>query len=330
MFSRVAVGLLILAVSTNLVLSCPNSCLCITQYEGVIIHCNGTGLTDIPRNIPNDAYAIHMDKNPITIIENGTFQNMTSLHTLNLYGCNITTIETNAFINLPNLQYFELSNNRITTLQKERNIPRPTSTPNTVLWRDNDIKGLLTFFCRNVYGNNLILIKNDTFEHNINLNFLTIDFVCDCNVAFRSWISSKMNLFAIINCLDRNDIDLSSLQASYYDNCNAKEEIRIAIVVNVLGKKYFKKTHKKYQKFIQYVTVTNSLVLLVTLGRLVPYLIKWARPLHNGYYTYGDDKIYVLESVDHRLHWNIFNKEGFYYLFESAVDRKSQTKGKQQ
>ncbi|CAC5358752.1 unnamed protein product [Mytilus coruscus] len=326
MFSRVAVGLLILAVSTNLVLSCPNSCLCITQYEGVIIHCNGTGLTDIPRNIPNDAYAIHMDKNPITIIENGTFQNMTSLHTLNLYGCNITTIETNAFINLPNLQYLYLSNNCLTFLH-EGTFKELSALVRLKKETFQDLQALRTL---NVYGNNLILIKNDTFEHNINLNFLTIDFVCDCNVAFRSWISSKMNLFAIINCLDRNDIDLSSLQASYYDNCNAKEEIRIAIVVNVLGKKYFKKTHKKYQKFIQYVTVTNSLVLLVTLGRLVPYLIKWARPLHNGYYTYGDDKIYVLESVDHRLHWNIFNKEGFYYLFESAVDRKSQTKGKQQ
>ncbi|XP_071161759.1 reticulon-4 receptor-like 1 isoform X2 [Mytilus edulis] len=228
---RTAVGLIILAVSSYLVLSCPNSCLCITQYEGVIVHCNGTGLTDIPRNIPNDAYAIHMDKNPITIIENGTFQNVTSLYTLNLYWCNISTIETNAFINLPNLQNLYLGNNSITYLHQAtfkelsalikldlRN-NRITTLQNGIFQDNQALQDL------SLSGNNLTFVRNDTFEHNINLQFLFLDLVCDCNVAFWSWLKTletKRYLYGVIKCLDRNGIDLSSLQASDFDNCDGK------------------------------------------------------------------------------------------------------------
>ncbi|CAG2211082.1 unnamed protein product [Mytilus edulis] len=178
MRSIVVVGLLILAMSTNLVLPCPNSCLCITQYERVIVHCNGTGLADIPGNIPNDAYAVHMDKKPITIIENGTFQNMTSLDTLNFSLCNISSIETGAFRNLPNLRELYLSKNRITSLHQgtfkdlsaltrlELSNNRITTLQNGIF---KDLRALVDLSLR---GNNLTFVQNDTFEYNINLKFL--------------------------------------------------------------------------------------------------------------------------------------------------------------
>lgn len=59
MYFRIAAVLLILAVSTDLILPCPISCSCYTPYgSDIIVLCNGTGLSDIPRNIPNDASAM--------------------------------------------------------------------------------------------------------------------------------------------------------------------------------------------------------------------------------------------------------------------------------
>ncbi|XP_076114958.1 adhesion G protein-coupled receptor B1-like isoform X1 [Mytilus galloprovincialis] len=47
-----------------------------------------------------------------------------------------------------------------------------------------------------------------------------VDLFCDCNIPFWSWLKSKKSLIVgDVICLDRNNVELSSLQASDFDNC---------------------------------------------------------------------------------------------------------------
>ncbi|XP_063426078.1 leucine-rich repeat and transmembrane domain-containing protein 1-like [Mytilus trossulus] len=103
----VAFGLLIIAIYTNVVSACPDNCYCstTTPFAGQVnVDCDSNGLTVIPRNFNNDSYSINMHNNSITIIEEGTFQNMTLLYQLDMNSCEISTIERGAFINLPILE----------------------------------------------------------------------------------------------------------------------------------------------------------------------------------------------------------------------------------
>ncbi|VDI04201.1 brain-specific angiogenesis inhibitor 3 [Mytilus galloprovincialis] len=67
--------------------------------------------------------------------------------------------------------------------------------------------------------NILKFVRNDTFAYNDNLDTLYADLFCDCNIPFWSWIKSKSFNSSDVNCLDRHYVELSSLQASDFDNC---------------------------------------------------------------------------------------------------------------
>ncbi|CAC5402793.1 unnamed protein product [Mytilus coruscus] len=196
-----------------------------------------------------------MNSNPITTIEEGTFQNMPLLHRVLLQGCNISTIETGAFMTLPNLQYLYLDNNQITTIQKGafKDLPalryiwlynnQITAIPRGIF---DDLKALTNLDMQNnqittiqhgafqnlpalqilnLRGNNVTFVKNDTFEHNTNLQYLYLDLVCDCNFPLWSWLKSKSWLNDAVICLDRDDIKLSSLQESDFDNCTFTDDL---------------------------------------------------------------------------------------------------------
>ncbi|CAG2234261.1 unnamed protein product [Mytilus edulis] len=68
-------------------------------------------------------------------------------------------------------------------------------------------------------NNQITTIPQGTFEEMSALNYLYLDFVCDCNVAFWSWLKSKSLDEEIVTCLDQHNIRLSSLNASDFDNC---------------------------------------------------------------------------------------------------------------
>ncbi|XP_052106643.1 slit homolog 1 protein-like isoform X2 [Mytilus californianus] len=273
MYYNVAACLLVIAVSNDMVLSCPSDCSCITNNNGVTVDCSSRGLTVIPRNFPNDSYRIEMNNNPFTTIEKGTFQNLTLLYSVLIFGSNLSTIETGAFITLPNLYIIDLEDNHITIIQPGafKHLPaiyaiylfsnqinaiqrgifdnlqaliRLSLYNNqiTALQRGmfGNLQALTELDLRNnqittiqqgafqtlsalqtldLLGNNLTFIKNDTFEHNTNLQYLYLDLVCDCNFPFWSWLKSKSLFNDVGTCVDRDNIKLSSLHESDFDNC---------------------------------------------------------------------------------------------------------------
>ncbi|CAG2211083.1 SLIT2 [Mytilus edulis] len=177
MHYNVAVALLVIAVSNDIVSSCPSNCYCTAYGYQDSVDCSYRGLTVVPRNYPNHSYSIIMNYNPISTIEEGSFQNMALLYRVDLDSNKITTIQQGAFTDLPRLQLISLKEN------------------------------------------NLTFVKNDTFEHNNNLQELNLDLVCDCNVPFWSWLKSQSIYYDYVTCLDRDNVQLSSLQNSDFDNC---------------------------------------------------------------------------------------------------------------
>ncbi|CAG2185090.1 unnamed protein product [Mytilus edulis] len=130
MYSKVAVGLLIIAVYTDVVLLCPNNCSCYKLQDGRHhIDCNNQGFTTIPRNFPNDSSIISVDLNYITTIEEGAFQDMQLLTIVAIRLSELSTIETGAFRALPNLINIDLYTNRITILEPGtfKDLPRLAS-----------------------------------------------------------------------------------------------------------------------------------------------------------------------------------------------------------
>ncbi|VDH98409.1 leucine-rich repeat-containing G protein-coupled receptor 5 [Mytilus galloprovincialis] len=248
----VAFGLLIIAIYTNVVSACPDNCYCstTTPFAGQVnVDCDSKGLTVIPRNFNNDSYSINMHNNSITIIEEGTFQNMTLLYQLDMNSCEISTIERGAFINLPILENLYLHNNRITTIHQGTFVNLPAlkvvnlfNNQVATLTRETlaDIPALYVLYLADntittiqqgafeqhavlqrldVVGNNFTFVKSDTFTSNPSLRFLYLELICDCiNAPFWSWIKSFPNRGSV-TCLDQNNVQLSSLPTSDFENC---------------------------------------------------------------------------------------------------------------
>ncbi|CAC5415339.1 unnamed protein product [Mytilus coruscus] len=64
--------------------------------------------------------------------------------------------------------------------------------------------------------------RNYTYANNINminLDSLYLQSFCDCNIPFWSWLKSKAFTIESVTCFDRDNVLLSSLQASDFDNC---------------------------------------------------------------------------------------------------------------
>ncbi|XP_052106635.1 slit homolog 1 protein-like isoform X4 [Mytilus californianus] len=252
MFYNVAACLLVIAVSNDRVLSCPSICYCSTDINGVNVNCGNRGLTVIPRNFTNDSYTISLSGNNLTFVKNDTFEHNINLKYLYLYNNQITTIQQGAFQNLLALQTLYLYNNQITTIQqgafqnllalqtldlsgnnltfvKNDTFEHNINLQHLYLYNNKittiqqgtfqNLSGLLEI---SMSGNNLTFVKNDTFEHNINLKYLDLDLVCDCNVPFWSWVKSQSFYEDFVTCLDRDNVILSSLQESDFDNCTYK------------------------------------------------------------------------------------------------------------
>ncbi|XP_052106638.1 slit homolog 1 protein-like isoform X7 [Mytilus californianus] len=228
MFYNVAACLLVIAVSNDRVLSCPSICYCSTDINGVNVNCGNRGLTVIPRNFTNDSYTISLSGNNLTFVKNDTFEHNINLKYLYLYNNQITTIQQGAFQNLLALQTLDLSGNNLTfvkndTFEHNINLQHLYLYNNKITTIQQgtfqNLSGLLEI---SMSGNNLTFVKNDTFEHNINLKYLDLDLVCDCNVPFWSWVKSQSFYEDFVTCLDRDNVILSSLQESDFDNCTYK------------------------------------------------------------------------------------------------------------
>ncbi|CAC5358748.1 unnamed protein product [Mytilus coruscus] len=249
MYYNIAVGLLIIVLSADIVVACPNNCTCPSDRDNVNVDCDSKGLTVVPENFPSNAVIINMNSNYITTIEEGAFQNLSALYGISMDHGSITTIETRAFVNLPYLVHLTLTSNQISTLQQgafhdlpylkylriqDNNLLNIESKVFVNLIRleelflyNNQIttiqqgafQNLPTLKLLDMSGNKVVFVRNDTFDQFPSLQILSLRLVCDCkNFPFWSWLKTNQQ-GGIVTCLDRGNDKLYYLPESVFVNC---------------------------------------------------------------------------------------------------------------
>jgi hypothetical protein len=75
---------LLLTIVTTIALSqdCPSPCVCIQTTT----YCNRTGITAIPKNLPNNTVTLYIGYNPIKFIPKTAFYGLTKLQELDTHG----------------------------------------------------------------------------------------------------------------------------------------------------------------------------------------------------------------------------------------------------
>ncbi|CAG2200242.1 unnamed protein product [Mytilus edulis] len=71
----------------------------------------------------------------------------------------------------------------------------------------------------NMVDDSISTIENGAFQNKTLSYYVYLQSFCDCNVPFWSWLKSKAFTIDSVSCFDRDNVLLSSLQASDFDNC---------------------------------------------------------------------------------------------------------------
>lgn len=96
--------------------SCPSPCYCRPPGQ---VFCNGTGISEIPDNIPTDTKILYIGDNPIHEIKKGSLSKLVNLNALDASGARLKegSIEPGA-LDLPSLTDVDLSMTDYTTIPK--------------------------------------------------------------------------------------------------------------------------------------------------------------------------------------------------------------------
>ncbi len=77
------------------------------------------GLTEVPQDIPADAFKVHLRFNKISVLPTGVFRNLSQCVQLDLNGNQIFFVHKDAFEGLDSLQYLDLDSNKISSFESE-------------------------------------------------------------------------------------------------------------------------------------------------------------------------------------------------------------------
>lgn len=109
---------LLLTIVTTIALSqdCPSPCVCIQTTT----YCNRTGITAIPKNLPNNTVTLYIGYNPIKFIPKTAFYGLTKLQELDFSGnqFNEKSIEKGA-LDLPSVKTLDLTGNSYMTVPQD-------------------------------------------------------------------------------------------------------------------------------------------------------------------------------------------------------------------
>ncbi|XP_035684531.1 leucine-rich repeat-containing protein 4C-like [Branchiostoma floridae] len=167
-------------------LICPRLCNCSGSFENV--HCNGKGLTKIPRGIPDSVLYLNLQSNNITKIQRDQFADYVDLKNLHLGDNLITRIEDGAFNGLKNLHILELYNNRLTY------IPRGTFSA---------VTNLEELWLR---GNPIVCLDDYAFSQLPNLRHLDIGELHELRI-------TSVNMFVGLSSLVNLNMAVASLSS---------------------------------------------------------------------------------------------------------------------
>ncbi|MBN3313821.1 LRC3B protein, partial [Atractosteus spatula] len=101
--------------------SCARGCYCSERPGGAkTVRCSSLGLTEIPRDIPNDTQQLYLDYNHITTVPAHAFRELPLLGELDLSHNELAKLEPGAFRGLAgSLEFLDLSSNKLMTLSSE-------------------------------------------------------------------------------------------------------------------------------------------------------------------------------------------------------------------
>ncbi|KAI8491456.1 Leucine-rich repeat-containing protein 4C [Branchiostoma belcheri] len=167
-------------------LICPRLCNCSGSFENV--HCNGKGLTKIPRGIPDSVLYLNLQNNNISRIPRDQFADYVDLKNLHLGDNLIGRIEDGAFNGLNNLHILELYNNRLTY------IPRGTFSA---------VSNLEELWLR---GNPIVCLDDYAFSQLPNLRHLDIGELHELRI-------TSENMFAGLSSLVNLNMAVASLSS---------------------------------------------------------------------------------------------------------------------
>lgn len=106
---------LMLFSTISLADECPSPCTC--QTENTEVYCNGTGLTEIPKNLPITTISLYLGSNQIKVVPTDSFSGLIHLQSLDLTDNHFKegSIQDGA-LDLPSVANLDLSINDFTSI----------------------------------------------------------------------------------------------------------------------------------------------------------------------------------------------------------------------
>ena len=211
--------------------SCPDGCRCHAISEGVAVYCNSRGLDSIPKKFPSDTYALHLENNHISKIEENAFNNLPNLTYLWLNNNDISKIAEKAFNNLPKLYGLHLGSNDISKIEKNafNNLPSLTylvlNNNHISKIEENAFNNLPNLTFLYLINNTISFVSGKAFANLKQLQEL--NFTMDCsgcdNIPFWKWLKQVQNITISVSCNDFDGNQLSSLQQNDFTGCSAND-----------------------------------------------------------------------------------------------------------
>uniref|UniRef100_A0AAZ3P6Z3 Ig-like domain-containing protein n=1 Tax=Oncorhynchus tshawytscha TaxID=74940 RepID=A0AAZ3P6Z3_ONCTS len=206
---------------------CPELCNCSDKYGRHFAECSYKDLVDIPERLPPNVTTLSLTANKISLVESGSFDNVTQVTSLWMAHNEIVTIEPGTLAPLVQLRNFDVSHNKmvhfpwedlchLTALQLlKMDHNEMVSLPKDSFSNLKDLRSL------RLNNNRFTTITQGTFDNLISLSHLQLynnPFTCHCRMDWlRDWI-----LNATISVPEQNLIV-----------CETPEQLRGAVIVKL-------------------------------------------------------------------------------------------------
>ncbi|XP_067105409.1 immunoglobulin superfamily containing leucine-rich repeat protein 2-like [Osmerus mordax] len=177
---------------------CPELCTCSDRYGRHFAECSYKEMVEIPDGFPPNVTTLSLSANRISLIEFGSFDNVTQVTSLWMANNEILSIEPGTLAHLIQLRNFDISHNRIvdfpwedlqnlTALQLlKMNHNKMVSLPKHAFFNLNDLRSL------RLNNNRFTTIAEGTFDGLMSLSHLQLynnPFTCSCSMDWlRDWI----------------------------------------------------------------------------------------------------------------------------------------------
>ncbi|XP_046898173.1 immunoglobulin superfamily containing leucine-rich repeat protein 2-like [Hypomesus transpacificus] len=286
---------------------CPELCTCSDKYGRHFAECSYKDLVEIPDGFPPNVTTLSLSANKISLIEFGSFDNVTQVTSLWMANNEILSIKPGTLAHLIQLRNFDISHNRIvdfpwedlqnlTALQLlKMNHNKMVSLPKHAFFNLNDLRSL------RLNNNRFTTIPEGTFDGLISLSHLQLynnPFTCSCSMDWlRDWI-----LKTTMTIPEQNSIV-----------CATPEKVKGAIIVKLPESKCMSPIVTiTSQPDIGNTTLYDGAVLMLTCeteGNPNPEIIwKIHTERHNVTLSLSTEEDDSAESVESREHTNISDK----------------------